>query len=190
MLNRILITGAAGSGKSTLAAGLAEALGCRWSDTDDFYWLPTATPFERKRDREEQFRLLTGTLSQDGVQIVAGSFSGWGARILPFADAVVWIVAPTSLRLKRIRERQRERFGKAILPRGTMHATHENLLREAASYDDEHGPGRSLARDAAWFEGLRCPSIRIDGTAPLEDQLSAVRSWLAAIGPPKENESQ
>ena len=43
MLQRILITGAAGSGKSTLAAELAKMLGYRWRDTDDFYWLPTAT---------------------------------------------------------------------------------------------------------------------------------------------------
>jgi len=109
MPRRILIMGAAGSGKSTLAAALAARLGYRWSDTDDFYWLHTATPFDRKRDRDEQFRLLTEALSQPGGQIVSGSFSGWGSRILPFADAMVWVVAPTNLRLERIRLRQHER---------------------------------------------------------------------------------
>jgi adenylate kinase family enzyme len=175
--------GAAGSGKSSLAAALAKALCCRQNDTDDVYWLPSVPPFECKRDRDDQFRLLTDLLRRKGRQIVSGSFSGWGDRIVPFVDAVVWVIAPLSVRLERLREREAELYGRAMLPGGPLHERHERFLRWAASYDDGFQLGRCYARDASWFEDLPCPALKTDGTKPLRRQVRELLGWLQSLEP-------
>jgi adenylate kinase family enzyme len=41
MVSRIHILGASGSGTTTLAKALANELGYKHFDTDDYYWIPS-----------------------------------------------------------------------------------------------------------------------------------------------------
>ena len=49
MTFRVLILGASGTGTTTLGRALGNDLSFRVFDTDDYYWLPSTPPFQRKQ---------------------------------------------------------------------------------------------------------------------------------------------
>ncbi len=51
--SRLHITGASGAGTTTLGAALAETFGCPHHDADDFYWLPSDSPYREERSRQK-----------------------------------------------------------------------------------------------------------------------------------------
>ena len=53
---RIHVFGAAGAGVTTLARALAECLGSRYLDADDYLWMPTEPPYQTKRPIVDRVR--------------------------------------------------------------------------------------------------------------------------------------
>ncbi|HEY1425575.1 MAG TPA: AAA family ATPase [Caulobacteraceae bacterium] len=165
---RLHITGASGSGVSTLGAALAQRLACAHLDTDDFYWLPTDPPYRGIRERSERLALLTAAMdAAPSGWVLSGSLDGWGDPLIPRFEQVIFLQAPTDLRLARLAERERLRNGAAIEPGGPLHAHHLDFMAYAAGYDTGVFTGvltgRHLARHEAWFAGLPCPVLRLDG---------------------------
>lgn len=74
---RIHITGASGSGVTTLGLALAERLGIPAVDADSFYWVPTETPFTKKRDREERLVMVLTELAKCKDAVFSGSCLDW-----------------------------------------------------------------------------------------------------------------
>ena len=107
---RLHITGASGSGTTTLGAALAATLGCPHHDTDDFYWLPTDPPYREERDPAERLRLLETALGSAPAWLLSGSIGGWGEPLTPLFDAVVFLTAPTDMRIERPRRARAARF--------------------------------------------------------------------------------
>ena len=101
-MQRIHILGASGSGVTTLGFALAERLGCCCFDSDDYFWLSTAPPYEVKRDRAQRPTLLMRDLSAHAAWILSGSACGWGDVAIPLFDAVVYLWLPTAVRLERL----------------------------------------------------------------------------------------
>lgn len=166
-LSRLHVTGAAGAGVTTLGTALAAALGVAHLDTDDFLWLPSDPPYRHKRAPEQCWRLLAEALARrdDRGWVLAGSLDSWGDALVPRFDHVLFVDTPTPVRLARLRERERRRFGRAALaPGGAMHDQHRAFLAWAAGYDDAAQAGRSRARHEAWLHHLPCPVLRLDGT--------------------------
>ena len=178
---RLHITGASGSGVSTLGAALAARLGCAHLDTDDFYWTPTDPPFQASRPIPERLRLLRAAFDA-GTEgwVLSGSLDGWGDTLIALFDRVVFISAPTEVRLARLVERERRRLGVAVEPGGTRHAQHLDFLAYAAAYDSGRFTsamtGRYRARHEAWLAKLPCPVIRLDGARPTDDVLASQAS--------------
>ena len=50
--------GASGSGTTTLARALATRWSVPHADADDYFWVPTAPPFRRKRPPEQRVALM------------------------------------------------------------------------------------------------------------------------------------
>ena len=176
---RIHITGASGSGVSTLGAALAGRLGCAQLDTDGFYWLPTEPPYRESRQVAERLALLAAAM--DGAVagwVLSGSLDGWGDPLIPRFGQVVFLAAPTDLRLQRLAERERRRYGAAIEPGGALHAHHLDFMAYAAGYDTgvftSTLTGRHLARHQAWLARLPCPVLRLDGARSTETLADAV----------------
>jgi adenylate kinase family enzyme len=168
---RIHITGASGSGVSTLGAALAAALGCAHLDTDEFYWKLTNPPFQKSREVLERLRLLH--LAFDAAPngwILSGSLNGWGDPLIPLFGQVIFLNAPTDVRLARLAERERRRLGPAVDPGGALHPQHLDFLAYAAAYDTGEFTGaltgRYRARHEAWLSRLPCPVLRLDGALP------------------------
>ena len=161
---RIHITGASGTGVSTLGRALAEVIAVPCHDTDDVFWLPTDPPYAQARPIPDRLALLDQQLGETWV--LAGSLDGWGDNLIPRFDLVIFLRAPTALRLARLRRREREAFGFALDPGGAMHDAHEAFIEWAAAYDVTQ-TGRNFARDLAWLDTLPCLVLHLDGSEPV-----------------------
>jgi adenylate kinase family enzyme len=162
--SRIHITGASGSGVSTLGRAVASAIGGRWLDSDDYYWLPTDPPYVAKRAPAERVTLLREAMERAERWILSGSLVEWGDPLVPFFDLVVFLYVPTRIRLARLRIREQQRLGPAALEPGTdENRRYETFLAWAGGYDDSQFGGRSLAIHESWLACLPCPVLRIEG---------------------------
>lgn len=161
----ILITGAAGSGTSTLGQALAKDLNAAFLEADDFYWLETDPPFAKKRPVEERRRLMMSSLESYSNAVVSGSVMTWGKQVENAFDVIIFLYVETSIRLKRLREREAYLFGTAD----------PDFLEWAAQYDQGTAPGRSLARHQSWLEQRACPIIKLEGAMSVPEQIEALR---------------
>src|SRR5882724_4682241 len=172
---RIHLTGASGVGATTLGRRLADRLSCAHFDTDDYYWLTSDPPYRLKREIPERLRLLREALDAAPAWVLSGSLDGWGDPLIPMFDLVVFLYAPAALRLRRLRERERLRYGAAALaPGGLLHEQHEAFLAWAAAYDDGSREGRNRPRHEAWLAALPCPVLRVDGAMPTDAQIERI----------------
>ena len=180
VIDRIHILGASGSGTSTLGAALAERLGSVHLDTDHYFWEPTDPPFQRPRAREERCTLLTAALDAHPRWTLSGSLCCWGDLFIPRFELVIFLFVPTEIRLARLRERERQRWGaKALAPGGPMHATHVAFLNWAAAYDEGDNDMRSRGHHEQWLARLPCPCLRLEGPLTIAEQLTRVEEWVA-----------
>jgi adenylate kinase family enzyme len=166
MARRIHVMGASGSGTSTLARGLANAFDSQAFDTDDFYWKPTDPPFTEKRPVSERIALMEEVFLPRRNWILSGSFTSWGAPLVPRLTHVIFLSLSGAKRLARLRKRERLRADPELTRTPEWQAANRGFLDWAMSYDDPGFNGRSLAVHERWLDGLGIPVIRIDAGAP------------------------
>lgn len=173
-IKRIHILGASGSGTSTLAKALSEKLDYVHFDTDVYYWLPTEEPFTEVRELEERQKQLMNDLLNTEAWILSGSLCGWGDVFIPYFDLVVFLWIPTEIRIKRLIERQRSRYGKEIEPEGNRYHSNLNFIDWASKYDDGGLEIRSKALHEQWISNLNCKVLRIEEDILLDDKVTRV----------------
>ncbi len=171
---RVHITGASGAGVTSLGRALADSLAVPHHDTDDYFWLPTTPPYRAQREVADRLRLMHEVFLERPDWVLSGSLDGWGDPIIPFLDLVVFVYAPTTIRLQRLRERESRRFGLDAVAGGSMHKEVEEFIEWASHYDDGTREGRNLARHQAWLATLPCRVLRLDGTRQLPDMVNEV----------------
>jgi adenylate kinase family enzyme len=185
--DRIHVTGASGSGTTSLGRLIADRYGHRHVDTDDFYWLPTDPPYTRKRPVATRLELLDRALAGCDRWVLTGSLVDWGDPLIPRFQLVVYLFAPTGVRLARLRAREAERYGEhAIAPGGERHDAAEAFLEWASRYDDGGPEIRSRTLHDAWLVRVGCPVVRVDARAPVRDTLAMVEDAYARMKPPHE----
>lgn len=170
---KIHFLGAACSGATSLGLRAAQAFGLPHVDTDDFFWQPTDPPYTRKRpvsDRLVRMRAAMGT----GGWVVSGALDGWGDDLIRDVDLIVFLTAPTALRLARLKAREKRRFGDRIGPGGDMERLHASFLVWASQYDDAGFAGRSRMRHETWLESQPAPVLRLESTRSVEEMLEKV----------------
>ena len=178
-VRRLHITGAAGSGTTTLGRALAVRAEIPHFDSDDYYWLPTDPPYREARPPEERLRLLEPDLRRTEEWVLSGSNVSWGEALIPRYGQVVFLRVPTEVRLDRLRQRERLRFGEeAIADGGVMHTNHLEFLDWASRYDDGPPSMRSLASHRQWLTRLTCLVLELTGEASVEKNLNAVERRL------------
>jgi len=179
----IHITGASGCGVTTLGAALATRLGATHLDTDDFYWLPTDPPYRATRAPAERLRLLESAIETAAVGFVlSGSLDGWGDPLIPRFERVVFLSAPTAVRLERLKAREQRRYGEAIAPGGPLEQNHRDFIAFAEGYETGVFTGslacRHRARHEAWLAELPCPVMRVDAVLPTATLVECVVAAL------------
>lgn len=173
MSKRIHILGASGSGTTTLGRALAKRLDSPHFDTDDFFWLPTEPPYQQSRTLTQRQDLLGTALAEHGSWVLSGSLCGWGDMFIPLFDVVAFVWTPPHIRLARLEERERQRYGDdAIAGGGHRHAAHAAFMAWAAAYENGDLKMRSRQRHEHWLRELPCPVVRLDGRQPIEESLA------------------
>ncbi|UZE15217.1 adenylate kinase [Pseudomonas sp. B21-053] len=170
---RIYITGASCAGVTTLGQNLASLLDIRHVDVDDFFWMPTNPPFTTKRPVSERVSLMQQKLGDENW-VLTGSAIGWGDALISDADLIVFVVTATPVRLERLAEREKQRFGDRIAPGGDMHEIHVAFREWASQYDNPNFSGRNRAWHEAWLSRQTAPVLRIDGMNSAEKMAADV----------------
>lgn len=170
----IHITGASGSGTTTLAKAIQDKYGYTHYDTDDFFWENTDPPFLAKRKVEERQKLLSEAINSTSRWVISGSLTDWGDIFIPTFEVVIYVYAPTEIRIKRLHERELQEFGDRILPGGDMFEQHLAFLEWASKYDNDTLDMRSAAYHNEWLKQMTCPIIKVDGTMPVEDNIRKI----------------
>jgi adenylate kinase family enzyme len=183
MPHRIHVFGASGSGTTTLGARLAAALGGRHLDADTYYWVPTDPPFTTKRDPADRVAAIERDVAGRIDWVLSGSLCSWGDPLVPRFTLAVFLHLDAEVRMARLIERERARYGTRIQPGGDLHAAHVAFVAWARSYDRARAPVRSLDLHERWMARLPCPVLRLDAGRPLEELCQAVLAQ-ARLGRP------
>ena len=178
--DHIHILGASGSGTTTLGGAIAQAYGHVHLDTDGFYWEPTDPPFQVKRAQSARLEMLGAALDAHPRWVLSGSLCGWGDVVIPRFDLAIFLLVSTEVRLARLLERERRRFGaETLAPGGAMHAIHDTFMVWAAGYDDGGEDMRSRRQHERWLAALPCPIIRLEESVEVAEQMARLAERLA-----------
>ena len=178
MKNVIHIFGASGSGTTTLGQKICEALGYTFVDTDDYFWMPTDPKFTRKRPREERIALMKRDIENAENVVISGSLVDWGDVLIPHFTLAIRIEMEQALRIARLEQREKDRFGDRIAPGGDMYRQHLDFIAWAKSYDTGGMNMRSKAKHDAWKKLLSCEILHLDGANTVEEHLARVKEIL------------
>jgi len=174
VIKKIHIFGASGSGTSTLGKALSTKFGYKHFDTDDYYWLSKPVAFTEKRDIAERQKLLYSNLAEYENWILSGSLCGWGDIFIPYFDLAVYLWIPKDIRINRLIERERQRYGSDIEPGASRYDSYRQFIEWASRYDEAGIEMRSRALHEHWISILKCPVLRLEGDLSLEGRIQAV----------------
>lgn len=159
---------------TTLGRALAARLGAVHIDTDDHLWEATDPPYQHKREASERRRLMAAEQARSGRWVVSGTLDSWAEGVAEDAELIVFLEAPTEIRIERLRQREQARFGDALLHGGAMHETHCEFIEWAALYEAGTEPGRSRPKHERWLARLAIPVLRLDSTRPPDELVEAI----------------
>jgi len=169
---KIHFLGASGSGVSTLGKKLSDEMGWSFFDGDDYYWKITDPPYRVANSVEKRQRLLLTDLEGIENWIISGTMCGWSEPIEPLYNFVVYLYVPSNVRIERLKEREKKRFGSRILEGGDMYQQYMDFIEWAAQYDEGVMGGRSKKTHERWMKTLSCSIIKFEGDHSLESLVS------------------
>lgn len=152
----IIVFGANGSGKSTLGRELANILNFKQMDIEDYHFEKSEIPYTVERSHEECMNLMLADIKKHRSFVISAVTGDFDNTIFQLYELAVFISAPIELRIKRIKQREYEKYGERIHKDGDMYEQHLKFIDFVAS--------RPLSKIEKWGETLVCPVIRIDGT--------------------------
>lgn len=162
MARGIIIFGSAGSGKTSLGKLVAKKLDYPYYDIDDYIWRQdTDKPFTIMYSKKDKISRLMKDITRSNNFVMAGSMDSFNGPFVPLFDLAIHITASIPIRLKRINERERERFGDRILEGGDLFESHQRFLKISSSYDTDGSPSMKVHEE--WAKILPCKVIRLDG---------------------------
>lgn len=175
---KILIIGASGTGCSTLGKRLAGTLGNHFFDGDDYYWLDTDPPYSVKRDIRDRQSMLRIDLESSKSWIFAGSPAAWAPFVLTMLTHVIFIRLPWDVRKKRVKAREKERFGKRVLKGGDMYESHKKFLEWSKGYEANEVRGRTLHKHLELIKKIDKPVFTINEDIPVDEIISSLNTFL------------
>lgn len=175
--NVICIFGASGSGTTTLGKKICDKLDYKLLDADDYFWLSTNPPYIQKRPKEERLKLIKNDIERFQNVVISGSIVGWGDELIPLFTLAIRIEMNQALRIERLKNREKERYGSRIEHGGDMYQQHIDFLEWARKYDGDNSI-RSKKLHDEWQKQLSCEILCLDGANDLQENLSNVLTKL------------
>ncbi len=176
--NIIHIFGASGSGTSTLGKKICFELGYKFMDTDDYFWLPTNPKFTTKRNAKERLIMMRQDIQDAENVVISGSLVDWGDELISLFTLSIRLETATDIRISRLEQRERVRFGARIDIGGDMFVQHQEFIAWAKSYDTGDLTMRSKAKHDEWQKLLQCKIIELNGADDLNMNFEMVRKAL------------
>lgn len=162
----IVIFGGNGCGKTTLGRKLAKKLGYQHMDIEDYYFLESDIPYSKSRSHEEVRALMLEDIKKYGSFIITAVNGDCGDEINSMYEFAVYMYAPLSIRLERVKKRSFEQFGNRILTDGDLCESEQQFF--------EFVKNRSPEKTEKFIEALSCPVIKIDAKKPIEENLKLI----------------
>jgi len=181
---KIHILGASGSGTTTLAKELARRLNISYFDSDNYLWLDTEIPYQKKRELDERVRLLNHDILNNNDCILSGSIYDWGDELIDLFDLIVFLWIPSDIRIKRLKQRDVQRYGNLINEGEKRHKMHVDFIEWASKYDSGDVNIRSRKSHEIWLEKASCKVLRIEGDFELDYKVNRIINYI------QENESK
>lgn len=178
---KTLIIGASGSGTTTLGQKMAEIYSCPHLDVDDYYWVKTNPPFQKKIDPATRKQHLKEDFEKFDEVFVSGSLVSWGEEWSTVFDLLVFIKLDPKIRLERLLIREKERYGDALSTDSMIRKTSQEFIQWAMKYDDPSFTGRSITVHQNWLNLSRSPVLEIDGSHSLRDKSVIVERKIEEI---------
>ncbi|MBN1294694.1 MAG: AAA family ATPase [Candidatus Latescibacteria bacterium] len=172
---RIHILGASGAGTTTLAKALCERTGADHFDSDDYFW---KVKYTQPWPRELRLQMLRTGLEASDSWILSGALIDWGNPLIPLFEAVIFLSVPNEIRMERLKAREKQRYGDAILPGGSAHETFTEFITWANLYENGGMDVRSRIQQEAWITDLSCPVLCIDGNRHLGQIVDEVLDFI------------
>lgn len=111
--------------------------------------------------------------------VISGSLTDWGDELIPFFTLAIRIEMRQSVRLERLVQREKGRYGSRIEPSGDMYQKHIEFIEWAKSYDNGGLDIRSKAMHDELQKTFTCKILHLDGENKVEDNFEEV---LKALG--------
>ena len=165
---RIHLFGASGSGTTTLGQAVAKRTRMPFFDVDSYYWKQTDPPFAEKRPIDERVAALEQDIDDARGWVLSGSMCGWGDLLIPRFSLAVFIHLDPTVRMQRLSNRERGRYGDRIGPGGDMQNIHREFMEWAVQYDSAELDMRSFKLHQEWIRALPCPVLRLDSNNSLD----------------------
>lgn len=179
MIKHIHIFGASGSGTTSLGKCLASYMNYSFIDVDDYYWIKTDPPFQIACEKEIRSENLNKVLQNSDKWVLAGSLCGWGDFSIKYFDLAIFLYLPEKIRIKRLLERERERYGEKISPGGSMYRGHMDFIEWAKKYDGGDENIRSRFLHEKWMKLLACPFIRIEDDIDIDEKMKIITEKIS-----------
>ena len=161
-----------------MGRAVAIRLATQHFDTDDFFWLPTDPPFQKKRDIAVRLDLMQSVFTPRRDWVLSGSLTEWGNELIARFDLVVLLTLDPVVRLARLAAREVQRRGLEIEADGVQYQAYCELMDWARGYDSASFQGRNLLRHKTWLATLPCPTLVLDSAQSVEVLVSQVVSAL------------
>ena len=166
----ILICGANGSGKTTLGRLLANEINFSFLNDEEYYFLDSDIPFSASRTDKDAKDYVLSYIAENKDVVVVSSRGDLRPDINSLYNYVIYLSAPKEIRLSRIEQRDRQRFGKRVSRGGDMYKQQMAFYEFAAS--------RTPEKTEKWLNTLDCKVIWLDGTESLNNNIKYIKSQI------------
>ncbi len=165
----ILICGLNGSGKSTLGKVLAEKLGFHFIDSEDIFFAQK-NDYNSQRSHKEATDILLSEIKKHPDFVFSSVKGEFGESFISHLKYAVFIEVQEEIRLKRVRNRDVQKFGDRVLQGGDLFDSTENFYKFIQSRDDTHV--------TKWLDNLDLKVIRIDGTKDINENVNLILGMI------------
>jgi adenylate kinase family enzyme len=171
---KIHLLGPSCSGTSTLGTLIAKKYDIPWYDTDDIFWIKTDPPFTTKRERNERINILKEIFEKNNSLVLSGSAREWGDFIKDHLDIIIYKYVKQETRIKRLLEREKNRYGNRIDPGNDMYESHKEFVEWNKKYETGGMEMRSRKSELSWLDDVKGKIIRLEENKTPEEELKIV----------------
>lgn len=175
----INIFGASGSGVTTLGQTLSEELDYPYFDSDHYFWLPSDPPFTNRRPPQERNAMINSEMAGMQNWILGGSVINWNNNWQ--FDLSVFLYIPPAIRIRRLQERELERYGDIIYTDRERNKLYNEFIEWARGYDELITNSRSLHSHKNWMNNIKTPLLFIEGDTTVKERMELVLRKIKTI---------